>query len=216
MTQCPRCGRARPATGGLTAGDWGLCPACLFATALSIDDPTCPYDVIAPIDEDAQGITYLAQPIAGVPRFVALKVLGPRDDGDAILSRFEEWKPALARAQHPSVARVLDVGLTEDGSVFIASEYVTGSPVSVVLSGASIGTADRAEIARQLTEAMGAAHAAGVVHLGLGSSNVKISMAGGLRATMLGFGTRLIVDGATGSPDVDRLALARLIRELGL
>ena len=222
MTHCPRCERARLttdglATDGLVTGDWGLlCPVCLFATALSIDDRPCPYDVIAPIDQDSQGITYLAQPIAGVPRLVALKVLGPRDDGDAILSRFEEWKPALSRVQHPSAATVLDAGRTEEGSVYVASEYVAGSPLPVVLSRAARATTERAEIARQLTEAIGAAHAAGVVHLHLDTTNVKISTAGGLHATILGFGLSLIVDGATGSPDVDLLALTRLICALGL
>jgi len=53
-------------------------------------------------------------------------------------------------------------------------------------------------------------------YLKLDTSKVKISTANGPHATILGLGSNLIVDGANGRPDVDRLALARIIRELGV
>ena len=72
------------------------------------------------------------------------------------------------------------------------------------------------EMARQLTGAIDAAHAEGVVHLKLDTSTVKISTANGPHATILGLGRSLIVDGANGQPEVDQVALARLIRALGV
>ena len=92
----------------------------------------------------------------------------------------------------------------------MASEYVAGWPLTALGSHASMGEDERVEIARQLTAAIDAAHAAGVVHLKLDSSKVKISTANGPHATILGLGSAVIVDGAEEATtgDVDRLALA--------
>jgi hypothetical protein len=208
---CPRCGTVRPAQ----TAPLDLCPACLLTTALSMDDEP-PYRVLTPIGEDARGVTYLAQALIGARGHVSLKVLGPRDDVDAVLSRYQHWKPALGRIQHSGVGRLLDVGLTSEGLLYVACDYVAGWPLSTLGSRAAIGMAERADIARQLTGAVEAAHAADVVHLRLDASKMRISTASGLHATILGFGSSLVVDGATGHPDVDRLALARILVQFGL
>jgi hypothetical protein len=75
---------------------------------------------------------------------------------------------------------------------------------------------DRKELARQLTAALDDAHAAGVVHLKLDTSKVKISTASSPHATILGLGSGLVVDGLEGSPDVDRLALTRILHQLNV
>ena len=210
--QCPRCGTLRAAQ----AAPLDLCPACLLAMALSVDDEPCPYQVMAPMGEDSRGVTYLAQALTGARGHVALKVCGPRDDAEEVLSRYQRWKPALARVQHPSVGKLLDVGLTAEGRLYVASDYVPGWPLTSLGSRGSVGTAERVELARQLTDAVDASHAAGVVHLKLDTSKVKISTANGPHATILGLGSGLIVDGANGAPEVDRLALAHIVHELGI
>jgi tRNA A-37 threonylcarbamoyl transferase component Bud32 len=100
--------------------------------------------------------------------------------------------------------------------VYIASQYVAGSPLSGMLSRHTLQRGDRAEIARQITEAVGAAQAAGVAHLRLDASMVKVSVAGGLRASVIGFGLSAILDGRLGGPDVDASALDDLLRRLDL
>ena len=210
--RCPRCGTKRAAH----AVPLDLCPACLLATALSRDDQPCPYQVMTPIGEDSGGVTYLAQALTGARQHVALKVCGPRDDADVVLSRYVRWQPALARVQHPSVGKLLDVGLTAEGRLYVASGYVHGRPLAALGSLGSVGMSTRVELARQLAGALDAAHAEGVVHLKLDASKVKVSTASRPHATILGFGSSLILDGADGPPDVDRLALARIIRELGV
>ena len=211
-SRCPGCGTVRQAY----AHPLDLCPTCLFTTALSIDDEPCPYQVVAPIGEGPGSVTYLAQALAGARGYVALKVHGPRDDAEAVLARYQRWKPALDAVRHPSVAKLLGIGLTADGRLYAASEYVAGWPLTALGSRVSVGINERAEMARQLTGAIDTAHAAGVVHLTLDPSKVKISTANGPHATILGLGSSLIVDGADGPPDVDRIALARIIRELGI
>ena len=162
--------------------------------------------------QDAQGITYLAERSASRVRgFVALTVV-VGGNGEAMLSRFHELKPALARLQHPGAAKVLDAGSTPDGSVYVASEYVAGPTLSEMAARQSLERAERAEVARQMTEAVAAAHAAGVLHLDLDGSKVRVSTAGGLRAWITGFGVSVIVAGRAGSPETDLGALDTLIR----
>jgi non-specific serine/threonine protein kinase/serine/threonine-protein kinase len=210
--RCPQCGRPRASE----AATHGLCPACLFATAASLADEVWPYQVLAPIEQDAQGITYLAERHASSARdFVSLKVVvdGNRE---AMLSRFRELQPALARLQHPGAAKVLDAGSTPDGSAYVASEYVAGPTLAGMASRHSLEHEARAEIARQMTEAVGAAHAAGVVHLNLDGSKVRVSTAGGVRARITGFGVSVIVADRAGNADTDLAALSLIIGRLDL
>ena len=209
--RCPHCGIRRAAL----AVSLDLCPTCLLATALSKEDAPCPYQVMTPIGEDSGGVTYLAQALTGARSHVALKVCGPRDDADTVLTRYCRWRPALARIQHPSIGKLLDVGLTAEGRLYVASEYVPGWPMTALGSYRSVGMSERVALAGQLTSAVEAAHAAGIVHLKLDTSKVKISTAKRPRATILGFGSSLILDGTDGPTDADQLALARIIRQLG-
>jgi serine/threonine protein kinase len=210
--QCPQCGTVRASH----AAPLDLCPACLLATAMAIDDEPCPYQVLAPIGEGARGVTYLAQPLSGLGGYVALKILQSRDDVDAVLSRYQQWKDALARIHHPGIATLLDVGLTADGLLYVASAYVPGWPLTAVASHPSFGASERHEIASQLTAAIQSAHAEGVVHLELDASKVKISTASGTHSTILGFGASLVLDGGDGDREDDWRALATIIGQLGV
>jgi serine/threonine-protein kinase len=98
--------------------------------------------------------------------------------------------------------------------VYLAADHVTGIPLADLLSGRSLTPADRGQLVAQLTEAVAAAHRAGVLHLQLGPSAVRISRTNGSRASIVGFGMRTIADGATGTPDDDLVALQALIRQL--
>lgn len=181
-----------------------------------MDDEPCPYQIVAPMAEDERGTTYLAEALAGSRGYVVLKVLGPRDDADAMLSRYRRWRPALERVHHPHVAPLLDVGLTAEGALYVATAYAPGWPLSALASRPPLGMDVRQEIARQLSAGLDAAHEAGVAHLALDSTKVKVSTSNGPHATILGIGSRLVLDGASGDPELDRLALARLRHDLGV
>jgi serine/threonine protein kinase len=206
--RCPRCGTLR-------AASLDLCPGCLLSTALAMDDERWPYQVTAPMGEDARGVTYLAQRLAGSHGYVALKIHAPRDDAAEVMSRYQRWKPALARVQHAAVGKLLDVGLTAEGRLYVASEYVAGWPMTILGSRASVGIDARASMARQLIGAIEAMHAADVAHLKLEASQVKISTANGPHATILGLGSSLIVDGREAQREPDLFALVCLVRDFG-
>ena len=210
--RCPRCGTVQDRG----AVRFDLCPACLLSTALTVEEDSCPYEIRTPIAEDADGTTYLAEAAFAAVGHVALKIYHPRRDASIVLARYQHWKPAIERVRDRSIARLLAVGLTTEDLLYVASEYVTGWPLSSIGLRAEAGMSERIEIARQLTSAIGAAHEAGVVHLKLDASRVRVSTLHGVRATILGLGTGLIVNGLTGGPDIDRAALEGLIRGLGV
>ena len=210
---CPRCGATRAAGSPLS----DLCPGCLLATAIAVDGKEpCPYQVLTPIAENASATTYLAQALTRTRGYVALEVFAPRRDAEAILARYRHWSPMLEAVQHPALCRMLDVNLTAQGVLYVASEYVHGWPLTTLDGRPSSDVASRTSIAHQLAGAIETAHAAGVPHLALGATKVKCSTDGGMRATILGLGAKLIVDGLPAEPDADVAALVALVRQLGV
>jgi serine/threonine protein kinase len=132
------------------------------------------------------------------------------------MARFAQWKAALLSLRHPHVAPMVDAGVTDQGAVYVASRYVGGSALTMVAAGQSVSPADRVELGRQLADAVGAIHSAGLVHLKLDASKVKVSVSGGAHLTVLGLGSALVIDGLDGPPEADRAAVARILSELGL
>ena len=83
------------------------------------------YRVVEELGRGGMGRVYRA----AHPRLdqeVALKVLRPGLDSAPILARFEAERQALARMDHPHIARVFDGGATADGQPFFAMELVRG------------------------------------------------------------------------------------------
>lgn len=194
--RCPRCGAPRPADGTWT----DLCPACLLGDVLDVDDGPCPYAVIAPMAEDAGGVTYLAHALRGTRNHVALKIYHPRTDTTEVLGRYHRWRPRLAAFEHPHATRLLAVGLTDQQRLFKAMEFAIGSPLP---SSARVPTGQALDelphlVACQLASAFTAAHAAGLRHHDFGPSRVRVSHTPSPHAFILGFGTRLVIDGVGG------------------
>ena len=210
--RCPRCG-APQTTRGVSVD---LCPACLLSAALSMNEEPCPYQIVAPMGEDSRGVTYLAEALAGGGGYMVLKVYGPRDDAEAVLSRYRQWKPAIDRIHHPNVSGLLDVGLTADGALYSVTGYAAGWPLSTWASKPPLGLDARREIVRQLAAGLDAAHRAGVAHLGIDSTKVRVTVSTGPRAMLLDLGSGLVFDGAACDFNIDRLGLTRLGLELGV
>ena len=207
--RCPRCGSDVFPDDGSTLD---LCPACLLSAALAGHPDPCPYRIVAPLAEGRGGTTYLAQRRRG-GGLAALKIFTRRSELDQILRRYERLKPAISRVRHAAVAPLLDAGTTDDDLLFVSSRFVPGWPLSAIDSH-GFGAEGRAEIARQLTAAVAAIHAAGLAHLAINAANVRISAGGVVRASLIGLGTRLIVDGLAPSPEADRFALDSVLRQL--
>ena len=123
---------------------------------------------------------------------VALKVL-PRWRGDRRRRRwFLEERQILATLDHPSIARLLDGGVTPDGIPWFAMEYVDGKPIDRYCDDAGLSVESRLRIFCDVCSAVQHAHRSLVVHRDLKPSNILVSTNG--RVKLLDFGIARLVE----------------------
>ena len=144
------------------------------------------YRLLERVGEGGTAEVYRAQhPERGA---CAFKVLRQRLRGDpTAIKRFLREAGYGARVQHPGVVRTYDYG-EADGLHYLALEWADGESLATFLhrSGA-LAPAQAAELARQLADALAAAHQAGIIHRDLKPENI-IYHPDTQRARLLDFG----------------------------
>jgi tRNA A-37 threonylcarbamoyl transferase component Bud32 len=131
------------------------------------------YRIERRLGEGGMGVVYAAIDTR-LEKKVAIKVLkedfAHRSD---IVARFTLEAKSAAQIKHENVLDVTDWGPTDDGSFFIVMEMLVGTDLADVLHSAGVIEMQRAlAIGIQITRALGAAHAKGVVHRDLKPENV--------------------------------------------
>lgn len=121
------------------------------------------------------GYVYRAEQVRPVQRSVAVKVMRPGMDSDEFLARFEEERQAVARMDHPNIARVFDAGSTSDGRPFLALELVDGLPVTRWCDKSSLSVRERVALFVPVCRAVQHAHLKGVIHRDLKPSNILVA-----------------------------------------
>jgi hypothetical protein len=131
-------------------------------------------------------------------REVAIKVLPTAFASDAErLARFEREARLLASINHPNIAAVY--GLHElGGNRFLAMELVPGEDLAQRLERGALAVDEALAIARQIADALAAAHEQGVVHRDLKPANVQVTADG--RVKVLDFGLAKGLDAGKGGP----------------
>src|SRR5262249_22936082 len=76
------------------------------------------------------GEVWVADQVEPVQRRIALKVIRPGLDSAGLIARFDQERQALARMDHPGIAKVLDAGTTEDGRPYFVMELIKGVPIT--------------------------------------------------------------------------------------
>jgi serine/threonine protein kinase len=82
-----------------------------------------PYRILELLGDGGMGSVYKAEQRSPVKRFVALKVIKPGFDTREVIARFDTERQALARMDHPNIAKVLDGGSTDTGRPYFVMEY---------------------------------------------------------------------------------------------
>jgi eukaryotic-like serine/threonine-protein kinase len=109
-------------------------------------------------------------------RDVAIKILRPGSvAADDLETRFEEEGRVAARLQHPNVVAVFDTGVTDDGRPFIVMERLPGATLGDRMRTGALDDDTVKHIAIEVLAAMGAAHAAGVVHRDIKPGNILLT-----------------------------------------
>jgi serine/threonine protein kinase len=132
------------------------------------------YRVDALLGEGGMGKVYAAEHVH-MRKQVAIKVLHPEmSTTPEVVARFEREAVAAGKITHPNVATATDFGRLANSSFFLVLEYVAGTDLRAAINKGSIGAERAVHIVRQITSAVGAAHAAGVVHRDLKPENIML------------------------------------------
>ena len=136
------------------------------------------YRIDEKIGEGGMGIVYVAtNTIVGGE--VAVKVLRRGADEDTML-RFRREAMSASRIGHPHIVHMVDMGQTPDERPFLVMERLRGEDIKALLGRVgALPTARAVPIALQCCAALGAAHAAGIVHRDMKPENVFLSIRGG-------------------------------------
>ena len=129
-------------------------------------------------------------------RPVAVKRVAGEADADA-RARFWREARSLAALGHPGIVTIFQVGETDDGALYIAMERVDGRPLSEWL-GLPWPASEAVAVARQVADALGAAHAEGIVHRDVKPANLLLQRDGQVRVVDFGLARRSD-DGVTAS-----------------
>jgi eukaryotic-like serine/threonine-protein kinase len=121
-------------------------------------------------------------------RDVALKVLRSqyvRDEEFA--ERFRREARSAASLSHPNIVQVYDRGECEDGTCYIAMEYVSGGTLKKrIEEKGPFEPRKAAAVAAQIADALGEAHERGVIHRDIKPQNVLVTSSGDLKVTDFG------------------------------
>ena len=155
-----------------------------------------PYEIIAPLGAGGMGEVYRARDTK-LNRDVAIKVLPEMFAADADrLARFEREAQVLASLNHPNIAHLY--GLEDHGATrALVMELVEGPTLADRIAAGPVVLADALPIARQIAEALEAAHEKGIIHRDLKPANVKVRDDGTVK--VLDFGLAKALDPSAGS-----------------
>ncbi|CAA9450127.1 MAG: Serine/threonine protein kinase [uncultured Rubrobacteraceae bacterium] len=125
---------------------------------------------------------------ARLGREVAIKVLGEHHAGSPeFVERFEREVKSVASLDHPNIVRVFDSGTGDDGSPYMAMELVGGGTLKDrIRHEGPLPPREAARVALQVADALGAAHAAGIVHRDVKPENVLLTQDGRVKVADFG------------------------------
>ena len=197
------------------------------------------FEVIAKIGEGGMGEVYQARDTK-LGRDVALKVLPEAFTSDPDrLARFEREARVLTSLNHPNIGTIYGLeqaepsthstssGLTGSGPFDSAQgrqaavkalvlELVEGPTLADRIAQGPIPLDDALPIARQIADALEAAHEAGVIHRDLKPANVKVKVDGTVKVLDFGLAKAVAADPSAALPDSPTISLTAAATQLGM
>jgi eukaryotic-like serine/threonine-protein kinase len=149
--------------------------------------------IIEPVGRGGMGTVYLADRMDGrYEQRVALKLTRGSSGQPGASARFKAETHILARLSHPNIARLLDAGLTPEGSAYLVMEYVDGAPITTHCDAQRLSIEERLRLFRIVCDATQHAHQALIVHRDLKPSNIFVSRSGEVK--LLDFGIAKLLE----------------------
>ena len=146
------------------------------------------YEIERLLGRGGMGSVYLAHRTDGqFEQQVAIKLVDLPMSSELFRERFRAERQILANLSHPYIARLLDGGLTEDGAMFLAMEYVDGLSITAFAQAQRLTVTERIALFLKVCSAVQFAHQNLVVHRDLKPDNILVAADGSPR--LLDFGT---------------------------
>src|SRR4029453_11585492 len=149
-----------------------------------------PYEILTPLGAGGMGEVYRATD-SRLKRQVAIKILPPALAGDPDrLARFQREAEILASLNHPHIAAIY--GLEDAAGVkALVMELVDGPTLADRIAEGPLRLDEALPIARQIAEALEAAHERGIIHRDLKPANIKVRADGTVKVLDFGLAKAL-------------------------
>ena len=200
MNTCPTCGAQYPSTVRLCTKD---------GTVLETAAPSDPnvgrvldgkYRLDARLNSGGMGTVYKATHLM-LGKTLAVKLINAElVTSPEIVRRFQREARAASNLNHPNIAPAYDLGQTEDGTLYIAMEFISGQSLrEVIRASGQLDTARIVRILRQVASALSLAHKNDIIHRDLKPHNIMLTRddSGREVAKLLDFGIAKTFDDAT-------------------
>jgi len=172
------------------------------------------YEVLSPLGAGGMGEVYRARDTK-LSRDVALKVLPAAFAADPErMARFKREALVLASLNHPHIGTIY--GFEDSGSVHaLVMEFIEGSTLADRIAGGPIPGEEALPIAKEIAEALEAAHERNIVHRDLKPANIKITPDGNVK--VLDFGLAKTIEGGSSSLNIqDSPTISRMATQAGI
>jgi len=135
-----------------------------------------PYRIVEELGRGGMAVVYLAERADGeFEQTVALKLVRPDHDSPLAQELLRQERQVLANLQHPRIARLLDGGRSDDGTLWFALELVRGTRIDRYCHERRLALAARLHLFTQVCEAVQFAHGRLLVHRDIKPSNILVA-----------------------------------------